>query len=126
AAAGTGLPFLVSFVCDASGRLPSGESLADALAEVAAFDPVAVGVNCLPPPAVSACLPALAGSGLPFGVYANLGAPSEDGGFARSDDCSPHDFARFATSWIEAGARFAGGCCGTDPSHIRALADALS
>jgi S-methylmethionine-dependent homocysteine/selenocysteine methylase len=117
-----GLPVWVSFVCDGRGRLLSGEPLADALAAVAPLGPLGVGVNCLPPEAVAPALPALLGSALPFGVYANLGAPIDPAGTRRSHECSPEVFARHALAWIRAGARLVGGCCGTTPAHIRAIA----
>jgi homocysteine S-methyltransferase len=82
----------------------------------------AVLVNCLPPGHVAACLPALADSGLPFGVYANLGAPNDETGFTRSNDCTPAEFAVQAAGWAARGARLVGGCCGTTPEHIRAIA----
>jgi S-methylmethionine-dependent homocysteine/selenocysteine methylase len=67
----------------------------------------------------------LARAGLPFGAYANLGAPNDATGFTRSDDCSASDFARYAAGWRAAGARILGGCCGTGPEHVRALARSL-
>jgi S-methylmethionine-dependent homocysteine/selenocysteine methylase len=125
AAGATGLPVWVSFVCDGGARLLSGEPLAEALAAVAPFAPALVGVNCAPPDAVAAALPSLARSGLPFGVYANLGAPDDAGGFARSRDCAPEQFAAHALGWVAAGASAVGGCCGTRPEHVRAIARAL-
>jgi len=82
-------------------------------------------VNCLPPSNVMACLPALAGAGLPFGVYANLGAPDDATGFRRSESVSPHRFAEAACEWVAAGARLVGGCCGTTPAHIEAIGKSL-
>ncbi|RPI57985.1 MAG: hypothetical protein EHM50_11285 [Lysobacterales bacterium] len=35
---------------------------------------------------------------------------------------TPGELAAPARDWIAAGARIVGGCCGTGPSHIRALA----
>jgi len=122
AAREAGAPVWVSFVCDEAARLLSGEPLAEALAAVAPLGPAAVGVNCLPPRAVAPCLPVLADSGLPLLVYANLGAPTEEGGFARTDDLSPEDFAAHAAGWLEAGAAAVGGCCGTTPAHVAAIA----
>jgi S-methylmethionine-dependent homocysteine/selenocysteine methylase len=113
AARGAGVPVLASFVCWEGPRLLSGEALEEALAAVAAMDPLAVLVNCLPPSKVAACLPALQESGLPFGAYANLGAPEDDAGLARSEDCTPEEFAERAAAWLDAGARIVGGCCGT-------------
>lgn len=121
-----GLPAVVSFICDGHARLLSGEPLRDALAAVAGLGPLAVCVNCLPPSAVPPCLPVLRGSGLPFGVYANLGAPADDTGFARTEDCTPEQLAGLAAEWCAAGARIAGGCCGTTPAHVRAIAERLA
>ncbi len=125
AALATGLPTLVSFVCDGNAQLLSGERLADALDALLPLRPHAILVNCLPPRAVPGCLPALAARSLPFGAYANLGAPNGPTGFTRSDDCSPEEFAAHARAWIAAGARIVGGCCGTGPEHIRAVARSL-
>jgi S-methylmethionine-dependent homocysteine/selenocysteine methylase len=121
----TGLPVLVSFACDGEARLLSGERLADALDAVEPLGPHALLVNCLPPRSVPACLAVLARAGLPFGAYANLGAPNDATGFTRSDDCPPPEFAAHAAAWRAAGARIVGGCCGTGPEHVRALALAL-
>ncbi len=122
AAGAAGLPALVSFVCDAHACLLSGESLEEALAAVAPLAPIAVGVNCLPPDHADACLAPLARSGLPFGIAANLGAPGERPGAPREHDCTPEEFATRASAWRNAGAAWIGGCCGTTPAHLRALA----
>ena len=126
AARSTRLPLWVSFACDGAARLLSGETLADALAALHELAPELVGVNCLPPAAVAASLRVLGESGRPFGVYANLGAPSDGDGWTRSDDCSPAAFAEHALGWRAAGARAVGGCCGTRPDHIRAMRAALA
>jgi S-methylmethionine-dependent homocysteine/selenocysteine methylase len=126
AARGAGLPVVASFVCDDAGRLLSGEPLAASLEAAARAGACAVGVNCLPPRAVAACLPPLAEAGLPFFVYANLGAPSDAGGFRRSDALDPEAFAAVAAGWLDAGARAVGGCCGTTPAHVAAIGSVLS
>ncbi len=123
AASATGLPVWVSFACDDRARLLSGEPLADALADVARFDPVLVGVNCLPPAHVEPTLAALRALDRPFAVYANLGAPGEGGG--RTHGATPAEFAAHALRWIDAGARAVGGCCGTTPAHVRAITETL-
>lgn len=116
---------LVSFVATREGRLLSGEPLAQAVRAVTPLGPLAIAVNCLPPSAVPPCLEVLREGELPFGVYANLGAPNDETGFTRSEDCSPDGFVVLAQRWCEAGARVVGGCCGTTPAHIRALAERL-
>jgi S-methylmethionine-dependent homocysteine/selenocysteine methylase len=125
AAAATGLPVWVSFACGPGARLLSGEGLAPALDAVRAAQPAALLVNCLPPPDADSCLEVLRGAGLPFGIYANLGAPVGAAG-ARSHDCTPEEYAHHAQRWLAAGARIVGGCCGTTPDHIRALSHLLA
>jgi S-methylmethionine-dependent homocysteine/selenocysteine methylase len=125
AARGRGLPCLVSFVCWEGATLLGGERLADALAAAAAEGADALLVNCLPVSNVAACLPALRAAGLPFGVYANLGAPGVESGPGRSEPWAPDAFAAHAASWLDSGARIVGGCCGTTPDHIRAIAAQL-
>ena len=122
AARGTGLPFCASFVSWSAGRILSGESLAEAAHAALEAGASAVAVNCLPPSAVAACLPILAATGAPFGVYANLGAPEGETDPARQEDCTPEVFAGHAGRWLDAGARMVGGCCGTTSEHIRAVA----
>jgi S-methylmethionine-dependent homocysteine/selenocysteine methylase len=122
AAQATRLPVLVSFVCWNGARLLSGEMLHDAIDAVRAEQPAALLANCLPPSNTTACLDVLAESGLPFGVYANLGAPVDASGRERSEDCAPEVFASHAMSWLAAGATLVGGCCGTTPAHIRSIA----
>ncbi len=113
AARESGAAVLASFVCRGEARLLSGEPLEEAAAAVAELGPLAVGVNCLPPSAVSACLEVLQRAEPPSLVYANLIGPGEER--------SPQEYADLAKGWIEAGARAVGGCCGTRPEHIRAL-----
>lgn len=122
AARAQGLAALVSFVCWEGAVLLSGEPLGSAAQAVRAAGACAVLVNCLPPSNVPACLPVLARTGLPYGAYANLGAPDDESGFTRSEDCSPEVFAEHAASWVAAGATLVGGCCGTGPAHLRAVA----
>jgi S-methylmethionine-dependent homocysteine/selenocysteine methylase len=126
AAQATALPFVVSFVCWEGAKLLSGEDLAEALDRITASGPLGVAVNCLPPASVPACLSVLQSCGMPFGIYANLGELGDDSGFAPGGDCTPDEFARHGSSWIRAGARLVGGCCGATPDHTRAMARALA
>ena len=117
AAREAGAEVLVSFVCGAGARLLSGEPLAEALDAVAPAAPLALGVNCLPPHAVAACLAPLRASGRPFLVYANLDAPGAPLSAAAAD-AAPEAYATHALGWVSAGAAGVGGCCGTTPEHI--------
>ncbi len=126
AAARTGLPFCVSFISRGDAALLSGEPLAEAIEAVCEFGPHLVAVNCLPPTSVAGCLPTLRAASVPFGVYANLGAPMEgDGPEDRAEWRSPEDFASLVGGWVSDGASLVGGCCGTMPDHIRAISSDL-
>lgn len=122
AAGAVGVPAIVSFVCGADGHLLSGEALAPALEVVGEAGAIAVGVNCLPATSVAPCLAPLRAAGLPFLVAANLGSPADDGSFARSHDATPDEFAKQGAEAWRAGAALIGGCCGSTPEHLRALA----
>ena len=94
--------------------------------EVAGLGPEAVLVNCLPLADAEACRAILVSCGLPWGVYPNLGAPAEPGGTGWISDASPEAFADGMMALVADGARVVGGCCGTRPSHVRALAARLA
>lgn len=121
----TGLRVFTSFVCGHQARLLSGERLEEAAQAATDAGADALLVNCLPPSQVPACLEVFANQTLPFGVYANLGEPADQNGFLRSESCSPEEFARLASRAREAGARLLGGCCGTTPAHVTAVAHTL-
>jgi S-methylmethionine-dependent homocysteine/selenocysteine methylase len=114
AAREAGAELLVSFVCGSEARLLSGEPLAEALDALAPLAPLALGVNCLPPHEVTACLGPLRRTGRPFLVYANLTARG-------GAEASPEGYAALALGWVRAGAAAVGGCCGSTPAHLAAL-----
>lgn len=122
AARDTGLPFLVSFVCNAepAGRLLSSESLADAAKAVLPFKPAGVLVNCLAAAVVTPLLRVLRAAvpGTVIGAYANTGERPPGGEWIATSATDPQAYARFAADWLEAGATLIGGCCGTTPDHI--------
>jgi S-methylmethionine-dependent homocysteine/selenocysteine methylase len=122
AARAAGATVLASFVCWDGATLLSGEALGDAVSAVRKEQVAAVLANCLPPSNVAACVPELRASGLPWGVYPNLGAPVDGGSGRRSEACTPEAFAVHAARWLDDGARVVGGCCGTDPAQILAVA----
>ena len=123
AAAGTGLPFLVSFVLNREGRLLSGETLEAACAEVIPFEPSGLLVNCLPPGEVARAgetLLRVCGD-LPIGAYANTGRLLPDGTWEATEGVEPAVYAGFARGWWNSGMKLIGGCCGTTPDHISAI-----
>jgi 5-methyltetrahydrofolate--homocysteine methyltransferase len=63
-------------------------------------------------------------TGLPILVQPNAGKPRLVGD-RTVFDMAPHDFAEGIAECVRAGARVVGGCCGTTPEHIRAVAERL-
>jgi len=126
-AARTGLPLLVSFICGKGAALLGGEPLADAVRAVEAAGADAVLVNCTSVDAMPALLDTLSRTtSLPIGCYPNAGLPDLASGTWRFDSAmTPERFARAGLAWVQAGAQIVGGCCGTGPSHIRALRETL-
>lgn len=124
AAANTGKPFWVSFTLGADGALLSGESLASAVAAVRPFRPEAVLINCVPVAQIAAALTELqmVAHGLRFGAYGNVGHVDDTVGWTLTDAVTPAQYADAARGWRAQGASIIGGCCGTHPGHIRAIA----
>jgi S-methylmethionine-dependent homocysteine/selenocysteine methylase len=93
-----------------------------------ADDAGAVGVNCVAAPHVEAQVRYLR-QALPDGVrimaYANVGYADEAGNWVCTDAADPARFADYARRWVDAGATIVGGCCGTTPDTIRAVAEQL-
>lgn len=130
AAAKTGLPVWVSWTLheDNSGRLRSGESVAEAAKAIRHLPVSALLANCCSPESIAAAMPALAAQGNPAGGYANAFRPvpkdwvmERDGLLALRDDLDPEHYAEHARGWRATGARIIGGCCGTGPGHIARL-----
>lgn len=130
----SGLPVWLSFrrckdgVCGIHGQLwggPEGDYFGRLAARMEARGVGALLLNCLPAHRVSGTLPWLADfTDLPLGVYPNLGR-YVDPKWQFDEDTTPEDFADMALIWRAEGAQILGGCCGSRPAHIRAMAEAL-
>jgi S-methylmethionine-dependent homocysteine/selenocysteine methylase len=126
AAVATGLPVIASFTCTSGGRILSGEEAGEAAAAVTLPGVVGAGTNCT---AVGEMLPALtamaAATSLPLVAYANNAWFEEDSSFLIAEPVTPDRYGFCALGWVTVGARLVGGCCGTRPEHIAALASQL-
>jgi methionine synthase I (cobalamin-dependent) len=60
-------------------------------------------------------------AGIPLWIKPNAGLPSMVGDIARYDT-SPAEMAEYATHFLDAGAQVIGGCCGSAPAHVAAIA----
>ena len=127
AAAATGLAAIVSFACREGGRLLSGEDARDAAAAVSVPGVVAVGVNCTRRVDTMPALVRVAvGTDRPLVAYANDAWFADDAQWLAAAPAAPAGYGRCALAWTAAGARLVGGCCGTTPEHIAAVARALA
>jgi 5-methyltetrahydrofolate--homocysteine methyltransferase len=116
------IPIMVSgTITDASGRTLSGQTAEAFLISIAHSDLLTVGFNCaLGAKALLPHLEVLAKKG-PFGVSAhpNAGLPNAFGGY----DESASEMAAQIQQYIDLGlVNIVGGCCGTRPAHIEAIA----
>jgi S-methylmethionine-dependent homocysteine/selenocysteine methylase len=124
AATATGLPVIVSFTCIPDGKLLSGENARAAAEAVVIPGVAAVGVNCTRVPDLLAALTRVAeGCTLPLVAYANNAWYDADSAWLEAQPLEPQRYAFCARGWLAAGARMVGGCCGTTPAHIAAVAD---
>jgi len=117
-----GLPCWVSFVCDTKGLLFTRETLAQAVAALEPLGADAILLNCAPPDDISAGMKELAPRAhVPFGAYPHIGRfdPPE---WLFTDEYPPPKYAEVSADWKKMGATILGGCCGTTPEHIAALA----
>ncbi|TCC22207.1 homocysteine S-methyltransferase [Kribbella speibonae] len=103
----------------------AGQPLTDAFAIPAIPQVLAVGINCCKPTDVRAAVQtAVAVSGKPAIAYPNRGESWD--AVARTwvgDGTGP---AALAPGWVEAGAKYVGGCCRVSPDDIQALATGVA
>lgn len=122
----TDLPVVAQLTFGNDGRTLRGELPADGSAALAELDVAAIGANCTVGPAVLADVVAglVAGCPLPVSVQPNAGVPGRSGQWLRYAHNVDY-FAEAAGNFVAAGATLVGGCCGTTPAHIRAIATAV-
>ena len=122
---GTQLPLMISgTITDRSGRTLSGQTPAAFWQSIRHAQPLTVGLNC----ALGAeemrphVLELATVADTLVCAYPNAGLPNELGGYNET----PEQTAAFVGEFAEAGlVNVVGGCCGTTPAHIRAIAGAV-
>jgi 5-methyltetrahydrofolate--homocysteine methyltransferase len=124
-ALGVRLPVMISgTITDASGRTLSGQTIAAFYNSIRHARPFSVGLNCaLGGRQMRPYLEELAGLAECFVTcYPNAGLPNAFGGY----DETPADMAEVLAEFADAGfVNVVGGCCGSTPDHIRAIAAAV-
>jgi S-methylmethionine-dependent homocysteine/selenocysteine methylase len=113
-AVATGVETWVAFTAGPDARLLSPSQIEEGARQAVVRGARAVLVNCIPALRTLEYVERLAGLGVPFGAYANAGAP---------DDANrgSETYAALAAEWVRKGASIVGSCCGTGPAHIGAL-----
>jgi len=124
AKASTCLPVMTLLAVPESGRLPGGAWVGDVLESLGQAGADIVGLNCVNGPQAMLRLAEKISPSLPLALFSNAGRPSYQEGRI-SYGTSPEYFADLGLRMTEAGAVIVGGCCGTTPEHIRALAPLL-
>jgi 5-methyltetrahydrofolate--homocysteine methyltransferase len=122
----TPLPIWISgTITDLSGRTLSGQTIEAFWTSVRHAEPFAVGLNCaLGAQSMRPFLAQLASAADTLvSAYPNAGLPNELGEYEEG----PEHVSNQLREWAQAGlVNIVGGCCGTKPAHIRAIADAVA
>ncbi|MDA8132352.1 MAG: homocysteine S-methyltransferase family protein, partial [Elusimicrobia bacterium] len=123
--AGRELPVIVSATMDERNKMLSGHDAEAFFAAMEHFPLAAIGFNCSTgPEGLALRLERLAArSQFPVFAMPNAGLPDENGRYLQT----PESFSAVMSDFGRKGLlNAAGGCCGTNPSHIRALAAAVA
>ena len=123
---GRRLPVMISgTITDASGRTLSGQTAEAFYNSLRHARPISLGFNCaLGAKQLREHIEELAGiADCGVNAHPNAGLPNEFGEY----DESPEAMAKEIREWAEAGfLNIIGGCCGTTPAHIKAIAEAVA
>jgi len=124
--AGSKLPIMISgTITDASGRTLSGQTATAFYNSLAHAEPISIGLNCaLGAGELRQYIEELSNSSPCFiNAHPNAGLPNAMGGY----DETPEEMAAEIGEWARSGfLNIIGGCCGTGPDHIKAMAAAVA
>ncbi len=120
------LPVVASMTFDAQGRTLTGTSPAAAAITLISAGADLIGLNCSTGPKEMVALVAAMKSvaSVPLLVKPNAGMPHIENG-RTVFDLSCEEFRNYVKPLCEAGANLIGGCCGTNPDYIRAIAEEI-
>ncbi|MBD2847970.1 methionine synthase [Paenibacillus sp. IB182496] len=122
---GRELPIMISGTIEPMGTTLAGQSIEAFYISLEHLKPISVGLNCATGPEFMRdhirSLSEIAGSAV--SCYPNAGLPDENGQYHESPQSLATKLGAFAEQgWLN----IAGGCCGTTPAHIRALAEQMA
>ncbi len=121
------IPVMVSVTIELSGTMLIGTDAKTIAVIMEPFDILSLGFNCgTGPTQVKKHLELLSSVwNRPISIHANAGLPQNRGGVTYYP-MSDSEFAKEQVEFLEYdGVTFLGGCCGTTPAHIKALAEAV-
>src|SRR3989475_211079 len=120
-AAGASLPVMVSITIEPTGTMLAGQAVEALWASLEHLDVFSVGLNCSTGPEfMTDHLRSLSALASAFtSVYPNAGLPDERGQYGETPASLAFKLKRFLDEgWVN----MVGGCCGTTPAHIAAIA----
>ncbi len=121
------IALVVSFSYDRGKRTMMGLKPESVVSALAGINIQAIGVNC--GKSLETNLEVLRElnelTTLPLWFKPNAGAPQVDELGRTHYHISPQEMGAQAKIWVENGARLVGGCCGTSPAHLQAIAHAV-
>ena len=122
------LPMMCSLTIEADGHLLYGGTAVDAVEALQEMGAAAVGLNCsVGPDQLEAAVGAMKSvAKVPLIAKPNAGMPVIDAQGVAHYSMDADSFAEAMGRLVEKGAQIVGGCCGTDPTYIRRLAERLS
>ena len=122
----TNLPIICQLSYSEDGRTVTGTDPQTAAITLEALGADIIGVNCsLGPKELVPIVKTLAENcSVPISVLPNAGMPRLENG-RTIFPMGPEEFASWGAKLVAAGATYLGGCCGTTPAHIKALAAAV-
>jgi len=124
---GRNVALQVQITLEATGAMLLGSEIGAALAVLESLQPDVIGLNCATGPAEmnDAVRFLCQNSTLPISVLPNAGLPQNEGGRAVYK-LTPAELAAYLRRFVtEYGVQVVGGCCGTTPEHLRAVAEAM-
>ena len=128
AAIRVGMPYVCTMSFDTAGRTMMGlapNTLATQFADLPVA-PLAIGANCgVGASDILVSVLEMAGAVNPIVCKGNCGIPKFEGTTITYSG-TPELMAKYARLAVDAGARIIGGCCGTSPEHLRAMAESIA
>ena len=128
AAIRVGMPYVCTMSFDTAGRTMMGlapNTLAAQFADLS-VEPLAIGANCgVGASDILVSVLEMSGSASPIVCKGNCGIPKFEGTTITYSG-TPELMAKYARLAVDAGARIIGGCCGTSPEHLRAMAESIA